>query len=95
MANVTDLNDTLVTLDIHGDSSKSAMKKFNVLCNLAHKIETDPCCISYDTDASNLEIIHAEFNFSCAAEKIIFQLNYQFNSKYKIYMVINSGSYSL
>ena len=84
MANVTDLNDTRVSLDIHSDKAASAMEKFNILCNLAHKIETDPCSISCDTNNSNTDIIHAAFNFSCAAEKIIFQLNYQFNSKYKI-----------
>ena len=84
MANVTDLKDTLVSLDIHGDRVASAMEKFDILCNLAHKIENDPCSINYDKLASDSDSIHAEFNFSCTAEKIIFQLNYQHNSKYKI-----------
>ena len=84
MANVTDLNDTLVSLDIHGDSRRSAMQKFGMLCTLAHEIETSPCSVKYDSSTSAPGSIHAEFNFSCPAEKIIFQLKYQFNSKYKI-----------
>lgn len=84
MANVTDLNDTMVSLYIRGDQSANAREKFDMLCGLAHKIETSPCTIHSDIESAQNDVIHAEFDFSCAAEKIIFQLNYQFNSKYKI-----------
>ena len=84
MTNVTNLDDTLVSLDIRSDSLKPATSKFETLRNLAHKIETSPCTIRCETSTADGSEIHAEFNFCCAAEKIIFQLNYQFNSKYKI-----------
>lgn len=84
MANVTDLNDTTVILDIRGGKSGDALLKFDKLCNLAHEIETSPCTVIHDTDSANPEVIHAEFNFCCPAEKFIFQLKYLFNSKYKI-----------
>ena len=83
MANVTDLNDTLVSVDILGETMQQSAGYFATLSNLANKIATDPCVIRCEKNQPEENAIHAEFDFCCAAEKIIFQLNHQFNSKYK------------
>ena len=83
MTSVTNLDDTLVELDIHGKSVTDVVSRFQKLRGLAQKIETEPCDIHFEADAVDNQTVHAAFNFCCAAEKIIFQLNYEFNSLYK------------
>lgn len=83
MTSVTNLDDTRVQLNIHGDSVTDVVAHFQKLRTLAHQIETEPCTIHFETDAIDQQTIHAQFDFCCAAEKIIFELNYAFNSKYK------------
>ena len=83
MANVTNLNDTLVQVEIHGNSVGEATTHLQKLLSLAHQIETEPCVIRTEHDNSDTETLHAQFDFCCAAEKIIFQLNCLFNSKYQ------------
>ena len=85
MTSLTDLNDTRVDMDIRGADLEQAKARLEVLTNLAHKIETEPCTIEYKTDSANNDtVIRAHFDFCCAAEKLIFQLNYMYNSQYKI-----------
>lgn len=83
MTSVTNIHDTVVDMDIHGAGMEQAMSRFQKLRSLAHQIETEPCLICCETehDSSNT-VIHAQFDFCCAAEKIIFQLNCAFNSRY-------------
>ncbi|MGI9275193.1 MAG: DUF406 family protein [Endozoicomonas sp.] len=84
MTSLTDINDTRVDMDIHGAGLEQAQARFKALKSLAHEIETEPCSIAYETDSADDDtVIHAHFDFSCAAEKLIFQLNYMYNSRYK------------
>lgn len=84
MTSLTDPNDTLVDMDIRAGGLPEAKERLYQLTALIHKIETAPCLIDYETEIFEKDaIIHAHFDFSCAAEKLIFQLNTEFNSKYK------------
>ena len=84
MTNLTDPNDTHVDIDIHGKGLPEVRERLYRLTSLIHKIETDPCIIDYETEILEKDaVIHAHFDFCCAAEKLIFQLNTEFNSKYK------------
>lgn len=86
MTSVTNLNDTKVDMDIRASGLKEAMEHFQKLRFLAHKIETDPCTIVCETKkVQNDTSIHAHFDFCCAVEKIIFQMNCQFNSEYRLH----------
>ncbi|WP_020583983.1 DUF406 family protein [Endozoicomonas elysicola] len=85
MTSVTNLNDTRVDMDIRTADLKEGMEHFQKLKFLAHKIETDPCKIICETSQVNdSTLIHAHFDFCCAVEKIIFQMNCQFNSDYRL-----------
>lgn len=84
MTSLTDPKDTHLDMDIHASDLPEARERLYQLTALIHKIETDPCLIEYETEVFEKDtIIHAHFDFCCAAEKLIFQLNTEFNSKYK------------
>ncbi|UYM17751.1 YfcZ/YiiS family protein [Endozoicomonas euniceicola] len=85
MTGLTDPKDTHLDMDIHAADLPDARERLYQLTALVHKIETAPCLIDYETELFEKDtIIHAHFEFCCAAEKLIFQLNTEFNSKYKL-----------
>ena len=83
MTGITDIDDTLVTMSIQGESANDVLTYFYTLRSLARKIETEPCTIRCETTTNDTNHMHAEFDFCCAVEKVIFQLNCAFNSQYK------------
>ena len=84
MTSLTDANDTKVDMDIHARGVPEARERLYQLTSLIRQIETDPCQIDYETEIlEEGTTIHAHFDFSCAAEKLIFQLNTEFNSQYR------------
>ena len=85
MTSLTNTDDTRVDMDIKGNGFSQAEERLQILVSLAKKIQSDPCIIEVEKhDESDNAVIHAHFDFCCAAEKLIFQLNYMYNSKYKI-----------
>ncbi|MFK0572949.1 DUF406 family protein [Endozoicomonas sp.] len=86
MTSVSNLNDTKVDMDIRSTGLTEAMDHFQKLQSLAQRIETDPCTIVCETrHDQNDTFIHAHFDFCCAVEKIIFQMNCQFYSEYRLH----------
>ena len=64
-------DDTVTTLTLRGEQqSADTLKKVE---ELARDVESDPCTISTES-VENGEATHMELTFSCAAEKLIFEM---------------------
>lgn len=65
-------NDTILALDISGPE---AWSEFDTLKSEAARIGSGNCQVSYGAiDESGQTVIYAMFDFDCAAEKLIFQM---------------------